>query len=474
MLVYYLQMKKIFLLSLVLTVFISCGDDVKNEVTGAWFGGEIVNPNTNHIILTKNEKVVDTIPLNENNRFLYYIENVDKGIYNFIHNEYQMVYLEPGDSLMLRLNTIEFDSSLAFTGIGAERNNFLINMFLYNEEENQQMRPFYDLPVNDFLQKLDSMSQIRFDNLNRFIKRYKPCKSFNEIAEANILYDKYTKMEFYPAVNSEFDATGTTSSLPSNYYDFRKKINYNNEALQSYYTYYRFMLWHLDYLAYEHYKNEHHYNSESLTHITHKLNIIDSLVTVESLKNSLLRTSTRRYIINCKNPEDEKKALELYLSLSTDQDHKNEITKISEASIKLMPGEKLPHLTIYNFNGEEVSFEQIITRPTVFYFWSINSLNHLRNIHSKADELKVKYPEFDFIAINTNADINAWKQIINRHGFDKEKEFRFHDPSKAMEYLIINTVNKSMIIDENAKIIDNHTNLFSSRFEEELLGILNQ
>jgi hypothetical protein len=468
-----LQMKKIIFLTLVSFVMISCGGEIKNDVTGAWFGGEIVNPNTNHIILTKNEKVIDTIPLDGNNRFLYYIENVEKGIYNFIHNEYQMVYLEPGDSLMLRLNTIEFDESLAFTGKGAERNNFLINMFNYNESENQRMRPFYQLPVDEFLQKLDSMSKVRFENLNRFIKRFKPCKSFYEVAEANILYDKYTKMEFYPFVNSNYNETSDIS-LPSNYYDFRKNVDYNNEALQSYYTYYRFMLWHFDYLAYKQYKNEHPFERASLAHITHKLKTIDSLINLESLKNSLLRTSTRRYIISCKNPDHEKNALELYLSLTTDKDHKEEMIKISEASLKLMPGEKLPELTIYNFNGERVSFEQIINRPTVIYFWSINSLNHLRNVHSKADELKAKYPEFDFIAINTNADKDTWKQIINRHGFDNSKEFRFQDPSKAMEHLIVNTVNKSMIINKDAKIIDNHTNMFSVRFEEQLLGILNQ
>jgi len=80
-------MKNPILLSFIFFILISCGGEVKKETTGAWFGGEIVNPNTNHIILTKNEKVVDTILLDENNRFLYYIENVDKGIYNFIHNE---------------------------------------------------------------------------------------------------------------------------------------------------------------------------------------------------------------------------------------------------------------------------------------------------------------------------------------------------------------------------------------------------
>lgn len=467
-------MKKTLLLTFLLLILISCGKDSNTQVTGAWFGGEIVNPNTEHIILTKNAKAIDTIPLDENNRFLYYIENVDKGIYNFIHNEYQMVYIEPGDSLMLRLNTIEFDESLAFTGIGSERNNFLINMFNYNESENQRMRPYYQLPVDEFILKLDSMSDLRFENLNNFINRYKPCKSFYNVAEANILYDKYTKLEFYPFVNSDYTENIASLNLPANYYDFRKNIDYNSEELQSYYTYYRFMLWHLDYLAFEQYKSEHSFNRMSINHITHKLSFIDSLVSLESLKNSLLRTTTRRYIISCKNPEDEKKVLNLFLSLSTDEDHKKEINKIAKASLKLMPGENLPNLTIFNFNGNQVSFDEIIKRPTVIYFWSINSLNHLRNVHSKADELKVKYPEFDFIAINTNADKDTWKQIINRHGFDKTKEFRFHDPTKAMDHLIINTVNKAMIIDKNAKIIDNHTNLFNMRFEEQLLGILNQ
>lgn len=467
-------MKNSLLLTFILIIFISCGSDDKINETGAWIGGEIVNPNTNHIILTKNEKLVDTIKLNENNRFLYYIENVEKGIYNFVHNEYQMIYLEPGDSLMLRLNTIEFDKSLAFTGIGAERNNFLINIFLHNEEENQQMGQFYQLPVDEFLVKLDSMKKARFKHLDRFTQRFKPCKSFYEVAEANILYDYYIKREFYPYVNSTYNGNSKLPALPANYFDFRKKINYNNAALQSYYTYYRFMLWHFDYLAHEQYMDKLPYDRQSLTHITTKLKTIDSLVSIDGLKNSLLKTTTRWYFIRSKNAEDEKTALELFLNLSTNDEHKNELIKISEASLKLMPGKKLPDLALVDLNGELVSFDKIIKRPTVLYFWSTSSLNHLRNVHSKADELKIKYPEFDFIAINTNSDNDSWKQIINRHGFDKSKEFRFQNPSVAMDHLIINTVNKAIIVDKNVRIIDNHTNLFENNFEEQLLGLLNQ
>lgn len=457
---------------IVFTIF-SCNTEKSKQETGAWIGGEIINPNSKNVILTKNEKVIDTIALDNSNRFLYYIENVEKGIYNFLHQEYQMIYLKPSDSLMLRLNTLEFDESLAFTGKGAERNNYLINMFIYNEQESQRMRPFYQLPVEEFLLKMDSMRNLRLDNLDRFTQRANPCDEFLDIAKSNINYDYYGKKEIYPYAhlgrNNIIDI-----QLPDDYYDYFSELDYNNEDLQAYYTYYRYLVRHFDFLAHKAYQNEHPYDAESLIHIINKLKIIDEHVTLDGLKNSLLKTSIRRYIVNCKNASDEKEAIDLFFSLSTDESDIEEIRNISEVSLKLMPGNQLPKLTIIGVDNRQILFSSVIKKPTVLYFWSLNSMNHLRNVHSKVDELKVKYPEFDFLALNTNADKETWKRIINRHGYDKAYEYRFSDPNKAMDLLVINSINKTLILDENGEIIDNHTNLFNATFEEELLSLLNQ
>ena len=56
-------------------------------------------------------------------------------MYTFSHVEFQVFYLNPGDSLMLRVNTLEFDESLSFTGMGSKGNNLLIDLFLLNEAE---------------------------------------------------------------------------------------------------------------------------------------------------------------------------------------------------------------------------------------------------------------------------------------------------------------------------------------------------
>lgn len=467
-------MNKIFLLTPLLLLLFSCSSSEKDNDPGAWFGGEIINPNAPYIILTKNESVIDTIPLDRNNRFLYRLDTVEKGIYNFVHIEYQIIYLEPGDSLMARLNTIDFDESLAFTGKGAERNNFMINMFLYNEQENKTMPVFYSRPPEEFLSKLDSMRDIRTQRLDKFDEKIKPCKAFLEVAEANILYDYLLKREIYPYAHFGRGTSIDKSSLGKSYYDFRNKIDYNNQKLQTHYAYYRFLLRHFDYLAFEKYRDALPFNDESYIHINNKLDLINDKVNLDTLKNSLLRTSIRRFILSSRDIESEQKALDYYLSLTTDESHKEEIKDLSKASMRLLPGNQLPNLSVVNTSKQTGNIITVFKKPSVIFFWSLNSVNHYRNIHSKVDELRQKYPEFDFIALNTDDNHDAWVRVVQRNNFKKESEYRLQDPQNAIAELVINNINKAMIVDKNGIIIDNHTNLFSTRFEQELLGHLNK
>src|SRR5690606_38560002 len=130
----------------------------------------------------------------------------------------------------------------------------------------------------------------------------------------------------------------------------------------------------------------------------------------------------------------------LYYSLSANESHKEEIKKLTEASLLLMPGNKIPDLALQSFNNESVTLQNIITKPTVLYFWSTHSVNHHKNVHAKVEELKRKYPEFDFIAISTEENPDLWKQTIQRNNYDKKFEFRFLNTKDAINTLVINTI----------------------------------
>ena len=101
-----------FLVYILFTILIvSCCNGDKKTTT--YFGGKIINPKSDKIILYANEIAIDTFLLNENNKFFAELKNIKEGLYYFIHgNENQYMYLEPKDSLLIRLNTWDFDESI--------------------------------------------------------------------------------------------------------------------------------------------------------------------------------------------------------------------------------------------------------------------------------------------------------------------------------------------------------------------------
>ncbi|WP_227658724.1 hypothetical protein [Flavobacterium haoranii] len=114
----------------------SCEKVFEPDGYEAYFGGEIINPQSKEILFLKNGVVIDTIKLDENNRFLHKFDSLAPGLYTFQHApEYQYIFFDKNDSIMIRLNTNDFDNSLAFCGRGDEKNNFLIDQFLKNEKE---------------------------------------------------------------------------------------------------------------------------------------------------------------------------------------------------------------------------------------------------------------------------------------------------------------------------------------------------
>ena len=86
-------MKLHFLSLLVILTLFNCKKDGNNsEDNYAYLGGEIMNPNGDFVVLLKSDAVIDTIKLDNRNRFLYKINNLNEGLYTFYHGgEIQMV-----------------------------------------------------------------------------------------------------------------------------------------------------------------------------------------------------------------------------------------------------------------------------------------------------------------------------------------------------------------------------------------------
>ncbi|MBN09824.1 MAG: hypothetical protein CMC79_05605 [Flavobacteriaceae bacterium] len=136
--------KSFFYISIIFFLNLSCDNKYKSE--SVFLGGQIINPSSNYLILYKNNSTIDCLLLDANNSFSKNYEKLDSGIYKIEHiPEYQSIILEPGDSIWFRVNASDFNESLVYSGNGASKNNFLMDMKLKIENENIFLSSKYSL-----------------------------------------------------------------------------------------------------------------------------------------------------------------------------------------------------------------------------------------------------------------------------------------------------------------------------------------
>lgn len=464
---------------LILFFFFGCKNETSEEKDFAYLGGEIINPNTDYVVIYNFQQTLDTVKLDPENRFLYKINNLEPGLYFFKHDpENQVVVLEPKDSLMFRLNTIDFDESLVFTGKGSKKNNYLIDLFLENERNNSKLLDYCELSPVEFEQKTDSIRNRQLQRLEEITERLQTSDLFKEIAEAKINFNYYANKEIYPFAYYGDKEIKNLKTLPENFYSFRKDIDYNNYNLRSFFQYYRFLETHFNNMALNQYFEHTHdsvFDRKSLHYNLDKLSLIDSLIQHDTIKNDLLKYTAAPFIYNSKSNYDTQSLLSDYLTRCTNEKDKRMMQQLAMSVMQLEPGTKLPKVSVINSNNKHVELSSMITKPTVIYFWSYDIKSHFKNSHRKINELKVKYPEMNFIAININNDKqDMWRRSLKQYNFPVNNEYQFIDPPKARKDLVINSINKVMILDSNAIIADPNANMFSSHFEELLLGLLNK
>ena len=466
-----LTKKLVFILAC--SFFLSCSNKDKNEIT-TYIGGQIINPKMDYVLLSHHDKKIDTITLNNSGAFDFQCENLQTNLYIIKHGELQYIFIEPGDSIMFRLNTVGFDESLAFSGRGAEKNNFLMNLFLQNEEEDKRLPELYKLNPKPFEKEIFHVKKALLRELDEFIISEKPSESFIHIALANINYNYYSRKELY--LSSKKTASDhKDTQYQENFFTYRDSIELNDNTLKNYYTYYQFINRYLDNLAYHgHTKKEPTFNKISYWHQTQKLKLIDSLITNKQLHDNLLQNTVKRYLVHADDPKKEHDLVALYKKLDHNKAHQNEVEKYAHNTAKINAGKLIPNLALISTNSEVTSIQKINTSKTVFFFCNSESVKHYKEIHVRVADLKNKYPEYTFIGINTGSDLEAWKKTVISSGYNPSQEYLLKNSSTAKNALFINSANKAMIVDKGGIILEGNSNLFKQNFESLLLGYLNK
>lgn len=454
------------LLSTFIVLLIGCSSTKKDSET-VLFAGEIVNPTSNQVVLFKGREKIDSAQLDSNNRFKFKLPSIENGLYHFsLAPEYQYVYLEKGDSLMVRLNTIYFDESLVFSGSNEELNNFLLELFLAAEEEDIAMyTQHYELEPADFIEKIARLQDEKIKRLNELKSETTVSQGGYELLKGNIDYTYNRYKEIYPFQHKRKTTEQNMHTLPSNFYAYRNDINYNNHNLTYLRPYYDFMKAHFGNLSYmtcvNGCPNMNPETSKQLHFNKHKLHLIDSLVVEKELRDNLFRNVAFDYLLKKKDaPENTEIFLTDFKKVSKNNMHIEEIENLYRGIVNLQPSKVIPNLSVVSFDNESRTLTEIgKDKKVLFYFWSGTNKKQYQDIFNRVAELKSKKPNHELIGINIKTDYNDWKGILKSLDINPDTQYHTDNFKEFTETLVLYPMNKAIITD-NSIIVDGFSNIY--------------
>ena len=450
----------ITILALSITL-INCDSVDKSTDESVFFGGQIVNPKAKYVVLMKGEQSLDTIPILTNNTFSKKFNSLPEGLYSFKHGpEFQHIYFEKNDSISIRLNTWDFDESLVFSGKGAEKNNFLITLYLQNEKNERKFSPYYNLKPNEFINKLDIIENINEHLYSQLQNSGAELTSkFQDLAKVAISFSAYRQKESYPFIHKNRFQLDSLPLLPENYYDHRKGIDINNKDLIDYYPFNNYVRNYLYSIAYR--------DKSVASNFTEKiLNIIATNIKVDGFKNQLLyQVIYNNFRENYNSCSINKKALTLFNKHCSNKSFINQINALADDCDILELKKPIDNFELARFNNSKVDLKSIIkNKKAVIYFWSPEIMNQDMLI-KRVKRLKEKYPTLLFVGVNMRPKLNdtkIYKSLDNQFILTKEstanKFLKSHEP-------------RTILVDKNGIISNSFTYLSSQHLKKQLSNL---
>ncbi|TXD51519.1 MULTISPECIES: TlpA family protein disulfide reductase [unclassified Polaribacter] len=444
----------LFLQILFLGILISCNSDKKETLT--YFGGKIINPKSNHVVLYAMEKVIDTFLLDDNNKFIGKISNAQEGLYYFAHgDENQHIYLEPNDSLMLRLNTWDFDESLVFAGKGAERNNILVDCYLENEKDRKFFYQFNKKEPIVFKEKVDSLLAIKLNMYDDYVASHpEETKSFNEILKITLTYPTFARVEKYPMIYAKYSDNGSFPDINDSFYEYRRAIEINKGSLMYYPPYSQYIR---NYLYNETYALGHapmksEYSSKFTIDLLHT---IDEKIASVSSKNAFLKQTVVSHFYNKSSCTINFEAFDTFFDLSTNDKDKKLIQNLVCDAKSVVISESLADFKVSDYTDTQYSILEIIKdKSALLFFWSPDFISE-SYMTSRFNYLTNTYPNIKFIEIKIDGDKNERIQKL-----DIKNQFYLHEKSEAHHFLT-SKMPRSILIDKKGVVLNGFASISS-------------
>jgi len=439
------------IVTFILVFLNSCATEPEEKIT--FFGGKIKNPKDDYVYIFQNGKVLDSAKLDSHHKFSFPLDSIDVGLYIFRHGpEFQYLYLEPQDSLMIYLNTWDFDESLIFSGKGSKKNNFLINLYLQQEQNEKNFKYNYKLGEEEFSEVVEEGIKKLLEQYNEFLSSEEeaPNPFFDKLIKAEIYFPFYYFKEYYPYNHKWQMGLKNFPELSDEFYSFRKDVDLNDASLLEFVPYTLYVKTYLYHLAHEEKSKDPEKKNIELNFMRQ---VVDK-IHLEPMKNEFLAASAWRSLSNQYFSEEEHKEIQDYfLTHCSDERFRSELTASVEQMALLSPGDTLPELKVTDSSGNEVFINQYTkNNPSVIFFWPKDRMR-AEMVKMRLHELQKDYPDVVFLGIERNLDQNDWNKFLESNKLSKDRQFQLSKSSDTYAWFA-GDMERTILVDARGQILN--------------------
>lgn len=452
---------KYILYSLLMIPFLAC-EKGNQKTTGIFFGGQIINPSSNFVRLYRDNKKIDSLRLDKNFRFQKRFDSLESGIYKLEHiPDYQSVFLENGDSIWVRINASAFNESMVYSGSGAVKNNFLMDIQRQQQREEDFLSSKYAKDSEIFQSIIDSLLLEKKKMWIEMDSLYELSPIAQKITQAAYIYPYATKRERYALLRGTF----WTSQADSIYFDYRKYLNYGDNDLALFDPYINYLVNYISEKALD--SGDYYFNLKQHTDFNIKrLNAIDKEIYGFPLRNNLARAIAFEEILNFDNHQEHDRFLQYYAVINNSSKNLAEVLDLHLDISGMQAGQQLPEITLQKADRTAINSSEIIEgEPTVIYFWSQTQMKHYRNTLARVNALKTQYPKIRFIGICIQPFNDMVTQVQTMLNVATEDQFAIVNFENASKTWVITLLNKGIITDSKGRIVAGFGNFSDASFE---------
>ena len=195
-----------------------------------------------------------------------------------------------------------------------------------------------------------------------------------------------------------------------------------------------------------------------------RLQLINSHIKGNVLKNNLARAVAFEELMNLENHKNHEKFLKQFLLVNTSQSYLNEVLDLHNDIENMSAGKKLPQLKLQNHLLKTLGTNELIEKPTVFYFWSQTQMSHYRNTIVKVKALEKKFPDYDFKGVCIQPFNEIVFEVHRMMNIDPKTQFAFTNFDNDSKKWVLSLLNRAIVVNANGIIKEGFANFSAPDF----------